>query len=76
MGIEPTSEAWEVCFDILSRGNFRIADNRLRVTIKLPPLRVVNFCHAMANPNKSNGYEGVASVFITAVLVILLMVTY
>jgi hypothetical protein len=26
MGIEPTSEAWEVWFDILSRDNFRVAD--------------------------------------------------
>ena len=29
------------------------------------PFRVLNFCHAMASANKSNGYEDVASVFIT-----------
>jgi len=28
------------------------------------PFRVLNFCHAMASANKSNGYEDVASVFI------------
>jgi hypothetical protein len=26
MGIEPTFERWEVCFDVLYRDNFRIAD--------------------------------------------------
>jgi SAM-dependent methyltransferase len=29
------------------------------------PFRVLNFCHAMASASKSNGYEDVASVFIT-----------
>ena len=45
--------------------SFLFADHPLRATIKGRIFSSANFCHAMANPNKSNGYEDVASVFIT-----------